>query len=279
MQAEVVFSKIKEEIIGNLRKANKEIRVAVAWLTDEDIIRVLTQRKEAGIDVKIAISDSKENFKSTSKYKDFLRFQGKLFISTTQFLHHKFCIIDESIIINGSYNWSYPARTNEENIIVLTLDKEDSKFLKQFIVKHDYLCNKCSIQVPDIKTLNTFKDGSKDRALILAEFDEAEIRLREEFENNVKISFDKSIAAKIQVSHLLLERMKSDGGGVEFVKRILHDEITSGDMKSGFKKLEEAIPHRVDLSLEYLVSRPKYESLFRQEEVQFCKNLMKKYNL
>ncbi|MBK7669562.1 MAG: hypothetical protein IPJ32_20835 [Sphingobacteriaceae bacterium] len=218
MHSIVCFSKIKDEIISNLKNAKKEIKVAVAWLTDEDIIRVLTQRKEAGIDVQIAISDSKENFKNTSKFKDFLKLKGKLYVSTTQFLHHKFCIIDDNVIINGSYNWSYPARTNEENILVLTLEQEDSKFLKQFNVKHEYLCKKCSVLITDIKSLNNFKDDSKDRGLLLAQLDETEIHLREEFERDVKTSFDKSVAAKIQVSHLLLERMKSDGGGVEFVK-------------------------------------------------------------
>ena len=57
MQSTVFFSTIKAEIISNLTKATKEIKVAVAWLIDEDIIRVLTQRKKAGIEVKIAISN------------------------------------------------------------------------------------------------------------------------------------------------------------------------------------------------------------------------------
>lgn len=282
MQSTVHFSKIKEEIIINLKKAKREIKVAIAWLTDEDLIRVLTQRREAGLDVQIAISDSKENFKNINKFKEYLRFQGKLFITTKPFLHHKFCIIDDSIIINGSYNWSYPARKNEENIIVMLLHEEskpDKDFLTRFVVKHKYLCDKCSSLIQDMTSLSAFKSQIKDTALILSEIDEYEVNLRQEFENDVRISFDKAVAARIPISHLLLERMKSDGGGVEFVKRILHDEISSGDMKSGFKKLEEQIPPRIELSLEYLVSRSKYEMLFTPEEVRFCKNLMKKYDL
>lgn len=73
--------------------------------------------------------------------------------------------------------------------------------------------------------------------------------------------------------------MRLDGGGGEFIKRTLCDEMTSGDMKSGFKKLEEPIPNRVDLSLEYLVSRPRYQKLFSDKELGFCIALMKKYNL
>ena len=73
MQASVFFKSIKEEIIRNLRNANSEIKVAVAWLTDEDIIRTLTQKSEAGVNVCIVISDSKENFKNTSKFYNFIK--------------------------------------------------------------------------------------------------------------------------------------------------------------------------------------------------------------
>ncbi|MFB9864306.1 phospholipase D-like domain-containing protein [Rufibacter immobilis] len=282
MDVTVHFSNIKEVIISNLRIASKEIKVAVAWLTDEDIIRVLTQRQEAGINIKIAISDSKENFKSTNKFKDYLRLQGQLFISIQPFLHHKFCVIDEDVIINGSYNWSYPARSNEENILIIKLEegkKEDMDLLKRFNVKHSYICNRCSVNISDYNDLNRFISSSKDNALALSELDEHEIILREAFENDVRSSFDKAIALKIPISQLMLNRMKADGGGVEFVKRIIRDEIASGDMKSGFKKLEEQIPHRVDLSLEYLVSRPKYKSLFTKDEIVFCERLMVKYGL
>lgn len=282
MKATVYFSKIKDEIIANLKKATKTIRIAVAWFTDEDIIRALSQQKEAGIEVEIVISNSKENFENPNNFKDYLRLHGKLFISTRTFLHHKFCIIDSNTIINGSYNWSYAARWNEENILVLSLDtsnKEDEDLLKRFEVKYKFLCEKCSVPINDIVSLKAFRTNSKDFAVIQSQLDEAEIQLRQEFENAIRQNVEKSVAAGIPLSPNLMERMVRDGGGVEFVKRLLHDEMSSGDMKSGFKKLEEHIPHKVDLSFEYLVSRPNYEKLFSTEEVEFCKKLMAKYNL
>ncbi|MDO9581207.1 MAG: phospholipase D-like domain-containing protein [Bacteroidales bacterium] len=282
MTSNVLFSKIKAEIITNLYKASKEIKVAVAWLTDEDIIWALTKRKEAGIEVKIAISDSKENFKNNNKFKEFLRHEGELYVSTTVFLHHKFCIIDDNIIINGSYNWSYTAIKNEENIMVTNLDnsiKEDSLLLEKFNVKFRFLCSKCSIPVTDMNILNSFRDKSRNMAVVLAELDEKEILLRQQFEDDVRRAFDEAKAEKIAISQLVLDIMMADGGGVDSVRRLLNDEISSGEMKSGFKRLEEHIPHRVDLSFEYLVSKPKYSSLFSPDIVEFCKKLMKKYGL
>ena len=282
MKATVQFSRIKDEIITNLKKAKKEIRIAVAWFTDEDIIRVLSQQKGAGINVETVISNSKENFENTNNFKDYLRLHAKLFISTRTFLHHKFCIIDSNIIINGSYNWSYAARWNEENILVLSLEsgnKEDEDLLKRFEVKYKFLCEKCSVPINDVASFRVFKTNSQDFVVTLSQLDEEEIRLRQEFENDIRQNVEKSVAAGISLSPNLLERMVRDGGGVEFVKRLLHDEMNSGDMKSGFRKLEEQIPHRVYLSFEYLVSREKYEKLFGKEEIQFSKNLMAKYHL
>jgi len=282
MQSAVHFSNIRNQIIGQLKKATREIKVAIAWLTDEDIVRTLTQRAGAGLSVIVVMSESRENFRNISKWKDFLRYNGKLHIVTPKFLHHKFCIIDNTTIINGSYNWTYFAQSNEENIIVMHLETgkdEDDRFLKQFETKHKFFCDKASQQIGEVADLNQFREQGQIAAIMFAQLDEEEIRLRQELEDDVKKSFEEALRIGIPFSTLLLERMKLDGGGVEFIKRILQDEMTSEDMKSGFKKLEEPIPHRVDLSLEYLASRPKYQKLFNDKEVGFCKKLMKKYNL
>lgn len=282
MKSTVYFKNIKEEIIGNLKKANQGIKVAIAWLTDEDIIRILTQKAESGLDVQIVMSDSKENFRNTSQFKNFLRFEGKLHIYTPKFLHHKFCIIDSKIIINGSYNWTYYAQSNEENILVMTLDKnlhEDNKLLIAFEAKHKFFRDKGSPLVTNISDLNKFKEQGKVATAIFTQLDEEEIKLRQELEDDVKRSFEEALSIGIPISTLLIDRMKRDGGGVDFIKRILHDEMTSGEMKSGFRKLEEPIPHRVDLSLEYLTSRTKYQKLFTEKEVGFCLKLMEKFKL
>jgi hypothetical protein len=282
MQATVFFKNIRSEIISNLKKANKEIKVAVAWLIDEDIIRVLTQQADKGLRVQVVISEAKENFKTTSKYKEFIRVGGKLYIASPKFLHHKFCIIDSNVIINGSYNWTYNAQSSDENILVITVaaeNQEDSKLLKTFEVKHKFFCDKASVAINELGELNRFKEKGWDAATALAQLDEEEIKLRQELEDDVRKSFDEALRIGISISPYLLERMKLDGGGVEFIKRILHDEITSNEMKSGFRKLEEPIPPRVDLSLEFLASRPKYNKLFNAKEVEFCNKLMVKYKL
>jgi hypothetical protein len=133
--------------------------------------------------------------------------------------------------------------------------------------------------IKDKDALINFQKTGKDASLVHAQLDEEEILLRKELEIAVKKSIDEALALKIDISKMVIERIKIDGGGVEFIKRILHDEIVTGEMKSGFKKLTKPIPHRVDLSLEYIVSRPKFEKLFTDEEIIFCNKLMSKYGL
>lgn len=284
MEIDVHFKEIKKEIISNLQKATQQIKIAVAWLSDEDILRILSQKSKLGINVEILISNAKENFKSLRKLNELLKSDCKLFIGIKPFMHNKFSIIDDKIIISGSYNWSYAARSSEENIIVVKLNstiESDKEFLKKFDLQFQYLSHKFrAISIQDQLHLNQFNEERINPVDIISIMDENEIILRQEFEDAVKRSIDQSLKAKIQInSHGLLESMQKDGGGVEFVKRLINDEIQTGVMKSGFKKLEEPIPHRVDLSLEYLVSQERFQSLFNEKEINFCRDLIRKYNL
>jgi hypothetical protein len=282
MKAKVHFKGIKETIIQEIKSAKSDIKIAVAWFTDEDIMTALKQAKNRGVEISIAISDCKENFISVGKLKGMVRVGIKLFVSSGKLLHHKFCLIDGCTIINGSYNWSYQASKNEENIIVITLDKdikEDDRMILEFQTRHNYLCYKTSTYISNSDMLNVLKVSGSNALFFMAVTDENEIALRAQFEDDVKSVFEKSKAAKIPIGENLEERMIAEGGGVDFVNRILRDEMNSNAMKSGFQRLTEVIPHRVDLSLEYLASRKKYHSLFSEEAVNFCIKKMREYNL
>ena len=48
-------------------------------------------------------------------------------------MHHKVIIIDESILITGSYNFSRNAETqNDENVLVIHNPELAARFLKEF---------------------------------------------------------------------------------------------------------------------------------------------------
>ena len=48
-------------------------------------------------------------------------------------MHHKFCIVDDSLLINGSFNWTGTAvMGNNENVVITSNTKVVSSFVKEF---------------------------------------------------------------------------------------------------------------------------------------------------
>ena len=52
-------------------------------------------------------------------------------------MHHKFCIIDDSILINGSYNWTNRAKNNLENILIFK--NSNTAIIEEFKYNFDYI--------------------------------------------------------------------------------------------------------------------------------------------
>lgn len=113
-------TEIKQRIISEINIAKQCIYVAMAYFTDRDIAMSIVEAKNRNVNVDIILSSNAQN--ETVK----LMLKGA-HISVHAFetgdargiMHHKFCLIDNRISINGSYNYSINASTNNvENITV-----------------------------------------------------------------------------------------------------------------------------------------------------------------
>ncbi|MBO2546006.1 DUF1669 domain-containing protein [Salegentibacter sp. BDJ18] len=139
MQNATYFDDISTTIIEKLHSAEKNIRIAVAWFTDKEIIAQLEEIALRNVTIEIIVGDNDINrnvdFSNLiSRGVDVLYFPVKGY----GIMHHKFCVIDEKLVINGSYNWTLNAKTNNgENIQTVT----DSKSIEQFIEKFKELKN------------------------------------------------------------------------------------------------------------------------------------------
>lgn len=114
---EVYFKDIRNKIIEQIEFADSEILIAVAWFTDEKIIETLLKCSKRGISISIIFYDDKINSKDL--FKDLYYISADIRVSK-KLMHNKFCVIDNSTIINGSYNWTYNASSNNENIQITT---------------------------------------------------------------------------------------------------------------------------------------------------------------
>jgi len=125
---------IKQRIISEISKANQLIYIAMAWFTDRDIAMAIIEAKNRNLNVDIILSSNAQN----ETVKLMLKGAG---INVHAFetgdvrgiMHHKFCLIDNKISINGSYNYSINASNNNiENIQVSDDTRIYSQFLSEF---------------------------------------------------------------------------------------------------------------------------------------------------
>lgn len=136
MQTEVLFERIAERIHNELNQANHSIYVAVAWFTRHDLFDVLMAKANQGVKVQLLVSYDDININSGIDYGSLntgtsaMHFAGD---GKKDLMHNKFCVIDENVIINGSYNWDYKAEKNHENITIISGDTRLAMhFIEQF---------------------------------------------------------------------------------------------------------------------------------------------------
>jgi hypothetical protein len=134
MDIKSYFEDIRERIIEELVKAETSIYIAVAWFTDKKIFDVLCQRATLGIKVEIIAIKDEINTSSSIDFNELFEKGGKIFLVEDQkTMHNKFCIIDNDVVINGSYNWTNNANNNRENIMIITNHYETvENYLDQF---------------------------------------------------------------------------------------------------------------------------------------------------
>jgi hypothetical protein len=126
----VHFKNIREKIIETLETANTEVLIAVAWFTDDRIINVLNDLSQKGIKISILFYEDRINNKDLFKTLYYRKAELKV---SKKLMHNKFCIIDREIVINGSYNWTYNATTNDENIQITKYNDDlVNSFVEQF---------------------------------------------------------------------------------------------------------------------------------------------------
>lgn len=112
------FNGIADKIIKDLDKARVSIHVCIAWFTNQRIADKLVEKYKQGIDVKVIFYDDHTNsrFGVNLDGIPFKAVRG----SRGGLMHNKYCVIDNQIVMTGSYNWSENAENkNDENAAVM----------------------------------------------------------------------------------------------------------------------------------------------------------------
>lgn len=129
-----VFEEIEERIINRINSSERSVFVAVAWFTNQLLLESLVTALKRNVVVNVLIlndilnrSEFGLDFGVLSKLGAEIRF-AKSDLGT---MHNKFCIID-NLVITGSYNWTYHANRNNENILITDEESVVNGYKEEF---------------------------------------------------------------------------------------------------------------------------------------------------
>jgi hypothetical protein len=136
-KTEVYFSlsdNPQREIIKNINRAQASINIDMYIFTDREIALPLIKAQERGVKVRLYLDKDKVNYQYSQSR--FLVQNGiKIRISSNKYImHNKFAIIDNCLLLTGSYNWTFSAnKRNDENLMVIDDPEIISIFQNQFV--------------------------------------------------------------------------------------------------------------------------------------------------
>lgn len=105
-----------KELIETLRNANKSIYVQAYSFTNHDIAMALIEAKGRGVNVQVYV-DKKRIKEKHCKINKLIEAKIPVIVQKSNNLaHNKIMIIDDEIVITGSFNWTNNALKNEENL-------------------------------------------------------------------------------------------------------------------------------------------------------------------
>ena len=151
-----------DDIIKKLESAKDSIDIAMYTLTNFRLINTILKCFDNKVRVRILL-----DYNMTQKYSSFLieLIINGIYIKTNdnpeESMHHKFVIIDNKFVLNGSLNWSEKGVIkNYENIIIL----DDEKIVQQFTTQFDELWLKFGdiITLLDIEQKGKFYNNEND---------------------------------------------------------------------------------------------------------------------
>lgn len=131
---QVYFENIENYISLLLSGAKQRIYIAVAWFTNQELFDSIVKAAERNVNIKLLLLDDILNRNEFGLDFGILIEKGvdvRFANDKSGTMHHKFCIIDDKVI-TGSYNWTYHANKNYENIVVIDEESIVSKYYEQF---------------------------------------------------------------------------------------------------------------------------------------------------
>lgn len=129
----------QKAIISEISKAQKTIDIAMYYLTSREIAQELVKAKERKVNIHVVLDQNQEmQTYSKSRYLIKKGIEVKYYVGSS-IMHNKFAVIDDKILITGSFNWTPTAdQQNEENLLLIS----NKELIKKYKDRFEYLWQK-----------------------------------------------------------------------------------------------------------------------------------------
>lgn len=125
----------QQSVVNEISAAQESIKVQAYVLTNPDILAALVSAKQRNIDVKVILDKSQlvdhKEYKAASTYL----ISNKIPVwedHKPPIAHNKILIIDDRIIMTGSYNFSESANKNAENFLKISDGALSRVYIRNF---------------------------------------------------------------------------------------------------------------------------------------------------
>lgn len=135
---EIYFSpddKVAKRIIALIQRAQESINFMAYNFTSNDIGNAIIQQAQAGVSVAGVMDENQVTSSQGTEYDTFKQAGLDVRLDGNQngLMHHKVIIIDQKIVITGSYNFTASAEgTNDENVLIIFSPQAAEKFMEEF---------------------------------------------------------------------------------------------------------------------------------------------------
>ena len=155
-------AKNEKYLVEMLRTCKKSLNIAIFSLTRDNFAKSIIEVYKRGISVRIIADDEcVKNYGSDIYRLASYGIPCKTDNSAQFHMHNKYAIIDESVIVTGSFNWTTQAiNNNQENLLFY----EDKELAAQYVKEFNKLWNEFSTTIDKetaIKQLELEKEKSK----------------------------------------------------------------------------------------------------------------------
>jgi len=126
----------QDAVVSEINKAKISIDVAMYSFTSREIAQALVEAKSRKVKVRVVL-DKGQKLEGYSKSRYLIEkgFEVK-YHNGDGLMHNKFAVIDDKILITGSFNWTAGAEhKNEENLLIIT----DKDLIKKYEDRFEYL--------------------------------------------------------------------------------------------------------------------------------------------